>query len=72
MEIEDSNYHLLDRVSITSSSEGFANADVAVLLGNYPHVFQLWHHRSINQSIFIGQKLFLFLLRTISKISFSV
>ena len=34
MEIEDSNYHLLDRVSITSSPEGFANADVAVLLGN--------------------------------------
>jgi hypothetical protein len=37
MEIEDSNYHLLDRVSITSSSEGFANADVAVLLGNHTH-----------------------------------
>ena len=49
MEIEDSNYHLLDRVSITSSSEGFANADVAVLLGNNAHVFQLCLHRSMNQ-----------------------
>lgn len=49
MEIEDSNYHLLDRVSITSSSEGFANADVAVLLGNNAHVFQLCHHKSIHQ-----------------------
>ena len=26
-----------DCVSITSSSEGFANADVAVLLGNHTH-----------------------------------
>ena len=47
MEIEDSNYHLLDRVSITSSPEGFANADVAVLLGNNCDA------RSINPYLFM-------------------
>ena len=53
MEIEDSNYHLLDRVSITSSSEGFANADVAVLLGNNVHVML----SQINQSIYLYSSL---------------
>jgi hypothetical protein len=36
MEIQDSNYFLLENVSIGTSPTGFMDADVAVLLGKYP------------------------------------
>jgi hypothetical protein len=35
MEIQDSNYFLLENVSIGTSPTGFMDADVAVLLGRY-------------------------------------
>jgi hypothetical protein len=35
MEIQDSNYFLLENVSIGTSPTGFMDADVAVLLGKY-------------------------------------
>ena len=34
MEVQDSNYDLLESVLITSSPVGFKDAEVAILLGN--------------------------------------
>lgn len=38
MEVHDSNYDLLESVSISSCPSGFKDADVAVLLGGHPRM----------------------------------